>query len=115
MTGLINAARRLHDKACEGLIFTTSKYFDKIPQGRILGRFTRDIFIMDDLVTLLLAGFVNISGNIVGSFIVMLIISWYAVFPIIIEIIIVYLAIKYSKFVIRQLWKIDLESRGPIL
>lgn len=56
---------------------------------------------MDDILTLILAGFLNVSGSIIGSFIVMLIINWYAVFPIIIEIIFMYLAIKYTKFVIR--------------
>eukprot|EP00397_Hematodinium_sp_SG-2012_P001294 GEMP01001295.1.p1 GENE.GEMP01001295.1~~GEMP01001295.1.p1 ORF type:complete len:1013 (+),score=209.77 GEMP01001295.1:883-3921(+) len=44
------AARRLHNMAFTSVMFTSVRFFDQNPLGRILNRFSKDIGLMDDML-----------------------------------------------------------------
>ncbi|XP_021703912.1 multidrug resistance-associated protein 7 [Aedes aegypti] len=67
----IKAAKCIHDKLLNSVIFTKFQFFDVAPLGRILNRFSSDVYTIDDslpfILNILLAQFFGLMGALAIS------------------------------------------------
>uniref|UniRef100_A0A8C2UHN5 ATP binding cassette subfamily C member 3 n=1 Tax=Coturnix japonica TaxID=93934 RepID=A0A8C2UHN5_COTJA len=112
--GGINAARKLHAALLENKFHTPQSFYDTTPTGRVINRFSKDIFVIDEVIPptiLMFLGtfFVSLSTMIV-------IIASTPLFAVVI----VPLAVLYffvQRFYVatsRQLKRLESVSRSPI-
>lgn len=112
--GGLRAAIRVHDKLLHNLIDSPVSFFDCTPSGRILNRFSSDLYTIDDslpfILNILLANFVGLLGiaivlSIVQvSFLLLLIPFWF-----------IYKKMQfYYRSTSRELRRLDSVSRSPI-
>ncbi|KAL3511976.1 hypothetical protein ACH5RR_024693 [Cinchona calisaya] len=112
--GGIRAAIQVHDRLLSRLINASVSFFDQTPSGRILNRFSSDLYTIDDslpfILNILLANFVGLMGiAIVLSyvqvvFLLVLLPFWY-----------IYSKLQfYYRSTSRELRRLDSVSRSPI-
>ncbi|KAI5660400.1 hypothetical protein M9H77_29193 [Catharanthus roseus] len=112
--GGLRAAKVVHDQMLNRLINATVSFYDQTPTGRILNRFSSDLYTIDDslpfILNILLANFVGLLGiAIVLSyvqvlFLLLLLPFWY-----------IYSKIQfYYRSTSRELRRLDSVSRSPI-
>lgn len=65
-----NASKNLHDSMFHGLIYTTMRFFDENPIGRITNRFTKDLGAVDEQLPRILLDALQMNLNIMGAIIV---------------------------------------------
>jgi ATP-binding cassette subfamily C (CFTR/MRP) protein 1 len=59
----LRSSRHLHDQAFKALMRSPLSFFELTPTGRILNLFSRDVFVIDEVMVMALAGFVRtVSG-----------------------------------------------------
>ncbi|XP_055637767.1 ATP-binding cassette sub-family C member 10 [Toxorhynchites rutilus septentrionalis] len=67
----IKAAKCVHDKLLKNVIYTKFEFFDIMPLGRILNRFSSDVYTVDDtlpfILNILLAQFFGLMGALAIS------------------------------------------------
>ncbi|XP_058453342.1 ATP-binding cassette sub-family C member 10 [Malaya genurostris] len=67
----IKAAKCIHDKLLKSVIYTKFEFFDVVPLGRILNRFSSDVYTIDDslpfITNILLAQFFGLLGALAIS------------------------------------------------
>lgn len=111
---LLSSCAQLHKKAISSILFSPIKFFDSTPSGRIVNRFSRDLFYVDEICV----------SNFTDSIMFVLLISGYTVsmiyiVPINIAAVGVFVGIVYLLFCIsfehiRDLRRMDLIYRSPI-
>ncbi|XP_027169805.1 ABC transporter C family member 13 isoform X1 [Coffea eugenioides] len=112
--GGIHAAIQVHDRLLNKLINASISFFDQTPSGRILNRFSSDLYTIDDslpfIFNILLANFVGLLGiAIILSyvqviFLLVLLPFWY-----------IYSKLQfYYRSTSRELRRLDSVSRSPI-
>lgn len=55
----LRSSRHLHDQAFKALMRSPLSFFELTPTGRILNLFSRDVFVIDEVMVMALAGFVR--------------------------------------------------------
>ncbi|XP_062548884.1 ATP-binding cassette sub-family C member 10 [Armigeres subalbatus] len=67
----IKAAKSIHDKLLDSVVYTKFQFFDVAPLGRILNRFSSDVYTIDDtlpfILNILLAQFFGLIGALAIS------------------------------------------------
>ncbi|KAI7986989.1 ABC transporter C family member 13 [Camellia lanceoleosa] len=112
--GGLRAAIQVHDRLLNKLMDAPINFFDQTPSGRILNRFSSDLYTIDDalpfILNILLANFVGLLGiAIVLSyvqvmFLLLLLPFWY-----------IYSKLQfYYRSTSRELRRLDSVSRSPI-
>lgn len=113
--GGILAAIKIHDSLLVSVAFATMEFFDKTPCGRLLNRFSTDIYATDESLpfqlNILLAQVVGMGGTLL-----VLIYSTSGVFLIVIPTLyIVYSSIQVKyRASSRELKRLDSTSRSPV-
>ncbi|OXB59403.1 hypothetical protein ASZ78_009703 [Callipepla squamata] len=112
--GGINAARTLHTALLENKFHTPQSFYDTTPTGRIINRFSKDIFVIDEVIPPTILMFLGTFFNSLSTMIVIV-----ASTPLF-TVVIVPLAILYffvQRFYVatsRQLKRLESVSRSPI-
>ncbi|NXJ08863.1 MRP3 protein, partial [Odontophorus gujanensis] len=112
--GGINAARTLHTALLENKFRTPQSFYDTTPTGRIINRFSKDIFVIDEVIPPTILMFLGTFFNSLSTMIVIV-----ASTPLF-AVVIVPLAILYffvQRFYVatsRQLKRLESVSRSPI-
>ncbi|XP_023634190.1 ABC transporter C family member 13 isoform X2 [Capsella rubella] len=112
--GGLKAAARVHNALISNLINAPIQFFDQTPSGRILNRFSSDLYTIDDslpfILNILLANFVGLLGIIVVLsyvqvlFLLLLLPFWY-----------IYSKLQFFyRSTSRELRRLDSVSRSPI-
>lgn len=112
--GGLRAAVRVHDQLLHNLIDSPVSFFDRTPSGRILNRFSSDLYTIDDslpfILNILLANFVSLLGIamvlsfVQVMFLLLLIPFWF-----------IYKKLQfYYRSTSRELRRLDSVSRSPI-
>ncbi|XP_047963792.1 ABC transporter C family member 13 [Salvia hispanica] len=112
--GGLRAAIKVHDQLLHKLIDSPVSFFDRTPSGRILNRFSSDLYAIDDslpfILNILLANFVGLLGIAVVlsivqvTFLLLLIPFWF-----------IYKKLQfYYRSTSRELRRLDSVSRSPI-
>uniref|UniRef100_A0A8D0L774 MRP3 protein n=1 Tax=Sphenodon punctatus TaxID=8508 RepID=A0A8D0L774_SPHPU len=112
--GAINAARILHAALLENKFHTPQSFFDTTPTGRIINRFSKDIYVIDEVIPPTILMFLGTFFTSVSTMIVIV-----ASTPLF-AVVIVPLALLYffvQRFYVatsRQLKRLESFSRSPI-
>ena len=112
---LLNSSKNLHNLALSGLVFTKSVFFDRNPTGRMLNRFSKDISIMDETLVTSIGETNLIATMVILNGIVVIIIAPYNLIPFSALIIYCYYLIQYFASPNKQLKRLDLTSKSPVL
>uniref|UniRef100_A0A8C3LZ25 Canalicular multispecific organic anion transporter 2 n=1 Tax=Chrysolophus pictus TaxID=9089 RepID=A0A8C3LZ25_CHRPC len=112
--GGINAARKLHMALLENKFHTPQSFYDTTPTGRIINRFSKDIFVIDEVIPPTILMFLGTFFNSLSTIIVII-----ASTPLF-TVVIIPLAVLYffvQRFYVatsRQLKRLESVSRSPI-
>ncbi|KFQ88167.1 Canalicular multispecific organic anion transporter 2, partial [Phoenicopterus ruber ruber] len=112
--GGINAARTLHTALLENKFHTPQSFYDTTPTGRIINRFSKDIYVIDEVIPPTILMFLGTFFTSLSTMIVII-----ASTPLF-AVVIVPLAILYffvQRFYVatsRQLKRLESVSRSPI-
>ncbi|NXM27118.1 MRP3 protein, partial [Oxyruncus cristatus] len=112
--GGINAARTLHAVLLENKFHTPQSFYDTTPTGRIINRFSKDIYVIDEVIPPTILMFLGTFFTSVSTMIVII-----ASTPLF-AVVIVPLAVLYffvQRFYVatsRQLKRLESVSRSPI-
>ncbi|NWZ27832.1 MRP3 protein, partial [Asarcornis scutulata] len=112
--GGINAARTLHTALLENKLHTPQSFYDTTPTGRIINRFSKDIYVIDEVIPPTILMFLGTFFTSLSTMIVII-----ASTPLF-AVVIVPLAILYffvQRFYVatsRQLKRLESVSRSPI-
>ena len=93
---------------------TLCQFFDANPAGRIINRFSRDTYLMDDVMTVFMMDFVQMSLIFLGYVIAMIIYIPVNLVPIILSFIVILKLKRQATPAARELKRIDLVTKSPI-
>ncbi|KAK9461507.1 P-loop containing nucleoside triphosphate hydrolase protein [Lipomyces oligophaga] len=110
----IRAARILHNRMAESVIRSPMSFFDTTPIGRIINRFTTDVYRIDEVLTRVFSMFFN---NTIRVAFTLIVISSTTPAFIILILPLTLLYLYYQRFYLytsRELKRLDSVSRSPI-
>jgi len=110
----VRSAKVLHDQMFAKVLRAPMSFFDTTPVGTILNRFSRDIFVIDEVLARVFSGFLRTSASVVS---VVAVVSW-AVPPFLlvgIPLLLIYKSIQsYYLATSREIKRIDAITKSPI-
>ncbi|KAI8807295.1 P-loop containing nucleoside triphosphate hydrolase protein [Cladochytrium replicatum] len=110
----IRASRSLHQRALAAIFRSPMSFFETNPLGRILNRFSRDVYEIDRWLSNSIRAALNLWGNAFG----VLVLIAYAVPPIIgifVPIaVLYYFALRFYRNAARELKRIEAIQRSPL-
>lgn len=110
----IRSSKKMHDGMFECVMRAPMSFFDTTPVGTILNRFSRDVFVIDEVLSRVLGGFFRTVAAVVA---VVAVVSW-TVPPflfICIPLLLIYKQIQsYYLATSRELKRIDSVTKSPI-
>ncbi|WVF70658.1 hypothetical protein IAT40_005451 [Kwoniella sp. CBS 6097] len=110
----LKSSRKLHDRAFGSLMRSPLSFFELTPTGRILNLFSRDIFVIDEVLIVALGSFFRTGTQVVGTIFV---IAFGAPFVLLVFIPLAFLyrlVMRYYLATSRELKRLDAVSRSPI-
>ncbi|XP_056153641.1 ATP-binding cassette sub-family C member 3 [Lampris incognitus] len=113
-TGNIGAARKLHFNLLENKLHTPQSFFDTTPIGRVINRFAKDIYVIDEALPSIVLMFLGTLFNSISTMIV--IVSSTPIFAVVI-VPLAFMYIFVQRFYVatsRQLKRLESISRSPI-
>ena len=112
--GAIFASRNLHSRILKNILRTPMAFFDTTPLGRILNRFSKDIYTIDEIIPRSLRMFIMTLFMVLTTMIVITIAT--PIFlAVIVPLLIIYIIIQriYVR-TSRQLKRLESVSRSPV-
>ncbi|PLW17293.1 hypothetical protein PCASD_18374 [Puccinia coronata f. sp. avenae] len=110
----VRSAKVLHDEMFAKVLRAPMSFFDTTPVGTILNRFSRDVFVIDEVLARVFSGFLRTGANVVS---VVAVVSW-AVPPFLlvgIPLLLIYKSIQsYYLATSREIKRIDAITKSPI-
>ncbi|XP_029140029.1 canalicular multispecific organic anion transporter 1 [Protobothrops mucrosquamatus] len=112
--GTIRASRLLHDQLLSNILRVPMSFFDSTPTGRIVNRFAKDIFTVDETIPISLRSWMNCFFMILSTLVIICLATPY--FAIIIPPlgIVYYFILQFYVATSRQLRRLDSVTRSPI-
>ena len=93
--GAIMASKTLHDNMLANIIRSPMTFFDTTPLGRILNRFSKDIYTIDELVPRSLRMFIYMLFSCISTFVVIAVASpWFL--AVIVPLLVIYIVVQVS-------------------
>ena len=110
----LRSSKILHDQAFAALMRSPLSFFELTPTGRILNLFSRDIFVIDEVLIMALGAFIRTTAQVLGV-VVVIALSAPAVLLAFIPLGYLYLLVmRYYLATSRELKRLDAVSRSPI-
>lgn len=110
----VRSAKYLHDQMFHKVLRAPMSFFDTTPVGTILNRFSRDVYVIDEVLARVFSGFLRTTAAVVG---VVAVVSW-AVPPFLVvclPLLMIYKSIQsYYLATSRELKRIDSITKSPI-
>ncbi|XP_027205501.2 ATP-binding cassette subfamily C member 4-like [Dermatophagoides pteronyssinus] len=110
----IFASINLHNRIFYCLMRAPVSFFDTVPTGRILNRFTKDMGIIDEQLPLAAYDLNLIIAQVIGTCIVVALSQWYLIFPAIIMIILILIIRAAYIRTARDLKRYEAIARSPL-
>ncbi|CAL5444219.1 unnamed protein product [Camellia sinensis] len=109
--GGLRAAIQVHDRLLNKLMDAPINFFDQTPSGRILNRFSSDLYTIDDALPFILN---SLLANFVGLLGIAIVLSYVQVMFLLLLLPFWYIYSKLQKSTSRELRRLDSVSRSPI-
>ena len=112
--GAVIASSRLHSKLLKNVLRSPMSFFDTTPMGRVLNRFSKDIYVVDETIPRSLRSFISTFLSVISTIIVIVVATPYFL-AVIVPLLIVYFVIQRIYVnTSRQLKRLESLSRSPI-
>lgn len=112
--GSVYASRVLHSRMLGNVLRAPMAFFDTTPIGRIINRFSKDIYVIDESIPMAMRSFLGTFFRVV-SVIIVICYSTYYFLAVIVPLLILYVFIqRFYVATSRQLRRLDSVSRSPI-
>ncbi len=110
----VRAAKTLHDRLLHAVFHAKQSFFDTVPVGRILNRFSNDTYQIDEQLAQTCSSLAMMSFNTLGTFgIIASVTPWFV--AIIVPLMVVYYYIQqYYVSTSRELQRLNSVSKSPI-
>eukprot|EP01138_Halocafeteria_seosinensis_P001293 gb/GECG01001326.1/.p1 GENE.gb/GECG01001326.1/~~gb/GECG01001326.1/.p1 ORF type:complete len:1688 (+),score=180.73 gb/GECG01001326.1/:1-5064(+) len=110
----IRASNALHERLIRVILHAMQSFFDTTPVGRILNRFSQDIYTVDERLPTTFSTFLMVSLNVISTLVVISTITpWFLVA--LVPILVVYIYIqRFYVTTSRELRRLDSVSKSPI-
>ncbi|KAJ3059383.1 hypothetical protein HDU98_004633, partial [Podochytrium sp. JEL0797] len=110
----IRSARILHNHMLDNVIRLPQSYFDTTPLGRIINRFSKDVYTVDEVLPRVFQGYTRTLFSVLAVLVINTIGSWmFFVFALPLGVLYVYFQ-RYYLSTSRELKRLDSTSRSPI-
>ena len=112
--GAVLASRRIHDKLLRNVMRSPMSFFETTPLGRVLNRFSKDIYVIDETIPRSLRSFIFVFLSVVSTLIVIIVATPYFLI-VIVPLLALYLVVqRIYVSTSRQLKRLESVSRSPI-
>jgi ABC-type multidrug transport system fused ATPase/permease subunit len=71
----IKASRTLHYRMLKNILRSPMSFFDTTPLGRVLNRFSKDIYVIDELIPRVLSSFLGTLFAVISTLLVIIIVT----------------------------------------
>ena len=71
----VRASRTLHARMLKNILRSPMSFFDTTPLGRVLNRFSKDIYVIDELVPRILSSFIATLFTVISTLLVIIIVT----------------------------------------
>ncbi|KAI9339681.1 P-loop containing nucleoside triphosphate hydrolase protein [Obelidium mucronatum] len=110
----IRSARILHQDMLENIVKLPQSYFDTTPLGRILNRFSKDVYTVDEVLPRVFQGYTRTLFSVLAVLAVNTIGNWMFLFFVVpLGLLYIYFQ-RYYLSTSRELKRLDSTSRSPI-
>ena len=110
----INSSRNIHRRLLNSIAHATTAFFDKTPLGRLLSRFSKDMSLIDTMLSLQLQQATNTGFLALGVMVNLAVASKYAVIIMIFALIYYIILLMFYRRTAIQLQRLEAVSRAPI-
>ncbi|CAF3726496.1 unnamed protein product [Rotaria sp. Silwood1] len=111
---ILNGSNYFHNRMLSGLLYTSMRFFESNPSGRILNRVTKDQQVMDEILPATLFEAIQLAMMTVGSLIIIIIINPWVIIVLIPLGIVCWLLCRYYLRSSQQLQRMESVSRSPV-
>ncbi|TBU48077.1 P-loop containing nucleoside triphosphate hydrolase protein [Dichomitus squalens] len=108
------ASTALHANAFKAVMATPVSFFGSTSIGKVISRFSQDVFIVDFEFPLAMHDFGYESTRMIGSAVLMIVSVPYLAIVVAFMLVLVYVIQKFYLATSRQLRRLDLSSKGPL-
>ncbi|KGL76195.1 Canalicular multispecific organic anion transporter 1, partial [Tinamus guttatus] len=112
--GAVQASRVMHQKLLSNILHVPMSFFDTTPTGRIVNRFAKDIFTVDETIPMSFRSWLSCFMAIISTLIMITLATPYFALIIIPLGIFYYFVLRFYVSTSRQLRRLDSVSRSPI-
>ncbi|XP_069836109.1 ATP-binding cassette sub-family C member 2 [Dendropsophus ebraccatus] len=112
--GTVRASRLLHAQLLKNILHVPMQFFDTTPAGRIVNRFAKDIFTVDETIPMSFRSWISCILGVIGTLFVICLATPIFAAVIVPLAIIYYFVQRFYVTTSRQLRRLDSVSRSPI-
>ncbi|XP_030626406.1 canalicular multispecific organic anion transporter 1 isoform X1 [Chanos chanos] len=112
--GGINASRLLHSKLLANILRVPMMFFDTTPSGRVVNRFAKDIFTVDEMIPMSFRSWILCLLGVLGTLFVISLATPLFIAVIVPLAVIYFFVQRFYVATSRQLRRLDSVSRSPI-
>ncbi|XP_063163042.1 ATP-binding cassette sub-family C member 2 isoform X2 [Candoia aspera] len=112
--GAIRASRVLHEQLLSNILRVPMSFFDSTPTGRILNRFAKDIFTVDETIPMSFRSWISCFFMILSTLVIICLATPYFAIIILPLGILYYFILQFYVATSRQLRRLDAVTRSPI-
>uniref|UniRef100_UPI00398F0E09 ATP-binding cassette sub-family C member 2 n=1 Tax=Pristiophorus japonicus TaxID=55135 RepID=UPI00398F0E09 len=112
--GTIAASRDLYSHMLRNIMHVPMMFFDTTPTGRIVNRFAKDIYTIDETIPMSLRSWLSIVFGVIGTLFVICLATPYFTIVIVPLAALYYFVQRFYIITSRQLRRLDSVSRSPI-
>ncbi|KAL1263560.1 hypothetical protein QQF64_006299, partial [Cirrhinus molitorella] len=112
--GSISASRMLHTNLLSNILKVPMMFFDTTPSGRIVNRFAKDIFTVDEMIPMSFRSWILCLLGVVGTLFIICLATPIFTAVVVPMAIIYYFVQRFYVATSRQLRRLDSVSRSPI-
>uniref|UniRef100_A0A8C6SSY5 Uncharacterized protein n=1 Tax=Neogobius melanostomus TaxID=47308 RepID=A0A8C6SSY5_9GOBI len=110
----VNASRILHSNLLRNILRVPMVFFDTTPTGRILNRFAKDIFTVDEAIPMSVRSWILCFLGVLGTLFVICLATPFFTIVIVPLAVVYYFVQRFYVATSRQLRRLDSVSRSPI-
>ncbi|CAL8127080.1 unnamed protein product [Orchesella dallaii] len=110
----MNASIKLHDAMFKGIIRSPIRFFEVNPIGRLLGRFSKDCGIMDDILPICFFDTVEIFLNVIGILVIVGLVNPILLAPAAVLFLIFYFLRRFYLRTARSVKRLEGVARSPV-
>lgn len=113
--GLVfKAGRRIHADELRGVLYATLRFFEENASGRIINRFSQDVFVVDWEITMAFGNFLGCTSMLIGQILTLVIPVPFILIAVAVALVAYVLIQRLYAPPSRQLRRLEMATKSPI-